>query len=86
MVDNILILANEVSVLIKSGTSCRSATREILKSYQISNHWDYYFKKIGEELGKRKSKKRKVLPEEKKVIKRPPAQLNLFSNFRPKVV
>lgn len=85
MADNIVILANEVSALMKSGTDCKPAIREILKSYQISNNWDYYFKKIGKELGKRKSKKRKVLPEEKKVVKRPPAQMGLFSNFRPKV-
>lgn len=73
----IIIMANEVSTLMKSGFDYKSATRQILRLHQIANDWSVYFSKIGEELGRRKPKKvnKIISKKEKHVVKRPPVQI-----------
>ncbi len=82
MADNIVILANEVSALMRLGTDYKSAIRRVLRSYKISNNWDIYFSEIGKQLKKTRRRKRKIVAKKKSVKKRTPAptQLNLFAN------
>ena len=79
---NIIIMANEVSALMKTGFDYKSAIRQVLRLHQITNDWSVYFSKIGKALHKKEAIPG-AMPNEKLTSNRVPAQLNLFTQKFP---